>query len=211
MTTDIQQGKKSEATEASAGPASPVRRATGRHQRHSAALCGVPIRDEWRWAMTTPPENANARRQPGERVKLTNYAPSVAPVRPGIKLIPSADRNREISAREGRAARLRRKRNGETFGTPELSTWPVGGGVCRFQTRHPDIAKKLSQRRGARLVAYSVHGGYLRVFEERIEPWRARNLVRRFLRATNGAFFDLKRPPARRKSQGATKVQGGVA
>jgi hypothetical protein len=94
----------------------------------------------------------------------------------------------------------------DTFGAPELRTWRVGGGVCRFQTRRPDLAKKLSQRRGARLVAWSVHGGYLRVFEEAIEPWRARELVRRFLKATNGAFFDLKRPLSRRKRLGVPKT-----
>ena len=89
----------------------------------------------------------------------------------------------------------------DTFGTPELCTWPVGPGTCRFQTRRPDCARKLSQRSGTRLVAWSVAGGYLRVFEETIEPWRARDLVKRFLMATNGAFSDLKRPPARRKPQ----------
>lgn len=94
-------------------------------------------------------------------------------------------------------------RHGETFGTPELCTWPMGGGVCRFQTRRPDFARKLSQRSGARLVAWSVHNGYLRIFEERIEPWRARDLVTRFLTATNGALFDSKRSPARRKSLGS--------
>jgi hypothetical protein len=94
----------------------------------------------------------------------------------------------------------------DTFGTPELRTWRVGGGVCRFQTRRPDLAKKLSQRRGARLVAWSVHGGYLRVFEEAIKPWRARDLVRRFLTATHGAFFDLKRPLSRRKRLGVSKT-----
>ena len=37
------------------------------------------------------PENANARRQPGERTILTNCDRSVAPVSAGIKLISSAD------------------------------------------------------------------------------------------------------------------------
>src|ERR1041385_8451868 len=89
--------------------------------------------------------------------------------------------------------------NSEPFGTTDLCTWPMGGGVCRFQTRRPALAKKLSQRSRARLVAWSVHGGYLRIFEERIEPWRARNLVKRFLTATNGAFFDVKDRLPRRK------------
>ena len=93
----------------------------------------------------------------------------------------------------------------DTFGTPELCTWRVGPRTCRFQTTRPDLARKLSQRSGTRLVAWSVAGGYLRVFEETIKPWRARDLVRRFLTATNGAFFKLKRPPARRKSPVVSK------
>ena len=95
--------------------------------------------------------------------------------------------------------------DGDTFGTPELCTWPIGPGSCRFQTRSPEFARKLSQRNGARLVAWSVEGDYLRVFQERIEPWRARQLVTRFLTPTNGAFFDLKRPLLRRKSRGVSR------
>src|SRR5215471_18503717 len=67
----------------------------------------------------------------------------------------------------------------ETFGSGELCTWRYGAGVCRFQTTSPQTARKLSQRRGAMLVAWSVNKGYVRVFEEQIEPWRARRLVRR--------------------------------
>jgi hypothetical protein len=57
-------------------------------------------------------------------------------------------------------------------------------------------------------VAWSVHGGYLRTFDEVIEPWRARDLVRRYLTATNGAFFDPKRPPARQKRRGVSTTAG---
>jgi len=35
----------------------------------------------------------------------------------------------------------------ETFGTPELCTWPVGPGISRFQTTSPAIASKLAERR----------------------------------------------------------------
>jgi hypothetical protein len=156
--------------------------------------------------MTALPEKANARRQPGERVRISNYKRSVAPSAAGIKLISPS--SRKMNARKRRVPQPRRHRNSETFGPPEFCTWPVGGGVCRFQTRCPDLAKKLSQRRGASLVAWSVHGGYLRIFDEVIEPWRARDLVRRYLTATNGAFFDPKRPPARRKAQGSTTIAG---
>lgn len=68
-----------------------------------------------------------------------------------------------------------------TFGVEELCTWRYCPGVCRFQTRSPRFARKLSQRSKARLVAWSVLGGYLRVFEEPMEPWRARRLVERYL------------------------------
>jgi hypothetical protein len=78
----------------------------------------------------------------------------------------------------------------KTFGPPELCAWRDGAGVCRFQTTSPQFARKLSQRRGATLVAWSVNKGYLRIFQEEIEPWQARRLVRRYLKATNEAFPD---------------------
>jgi hypothetical protein len=67
------------------------------------------------------PENANARRQPGERVILTNCAPSVAPVSPGIKLISFADEGCDISAE-----RQRRKRAGNWAGSAH--PFRAGGG-----------------------------------------------------------------------------------
>jgi len=92
----------------------------------------------------------------------------------------------------------RNRHQSDTFGRPELCTWRFGPGTCRFQTTRPDFARKLSQRSGARLVAYSVGGGYLRVFEETIEPRRAQRLVRRYTTPTNGAFSSRFEPPARR-------------
>lgn len=40
----------------------------------------------------------------------------------------------------------------DTFGTEELCTWPIGPGVCRFQTRSPKFAGKLGERAGAKLT-----------------------------------------------------------
>jgi hypothetical protein len=71
---------------------------------------------------------------------------------------------------------------------PALTFWRSAPGVCRFQTNSPELARKLSQRSKARLVAWSVVGGYLRIFQEPIEPWRAQRLVSRYSKATNGAF-----------------------
>ena len=78
----------------------------------------------------------------------------------------------------------------ETFGPPELCSWRDGAGVCRFQTTSPQFARKLSQRSGATLVAWSVNKGYVRLFQEEIEPWRARRLVTRYLKPTNGVLLD---------------------
>ena len=86
-------------------------------------------------------------------------------------------------------------------GDPDLVFWQYGPGVCRFQTSSPEIARKLSQREGASLVAYSVQGGYLRIFQEEIEPWRARRLVERYLTPTNGAFLRSAAPLSRRNSK----------
>jgi hypothetical protein len=113
-----------------------------------------------------------------------------------------------------------------TFGPPELCTWSVGAGICRFQTNQPRIARKLSQRSEAQLVAYSVHGGYLRIFQEKISRRAARKLVNRYLKqnrnhrsikesrthaikATNARFSGLIRPPASRKSPGGLR-EGAV-
>jgi hypothetical protein len=85
----------------------------------------------------------------------------------------------------------------KTFGPSDLCTWRYAPGICRFETTSPQFARKLSQRSGARLVAWSVNEGYLRIFEEEIEPWRARLLVTRYLKAANGAFSEgVARPDA---------------
>jgi hypothetical protein len=68
-----------------------------------------------------------------------------------------------------------------TFGNEELCTWRVGPGISRFQTRRYAFARKLDQRSGTRLVAWSVQGGYLRIFQDEIGPRSARKLVKRYL------------------------------
>jgi hypothetical protein len=92
----------------------------------------------------------------------------------------------------------------KTYGSPELCTWCYGSGICRFQTTSPQIARKLSQRCGATLVAWSVTKQYLRVFEEEIEPWRARLLVTRYLKSTNRVLLGVVAPQKVRR--GACRV-----
>jgi hypothetical protein len=120
----------------------------------------------------------------------------------------------------GRTARQTPDR-GDTYGPPELCTWSVGAGSCRFQTNQPCIARKLSQRSRAELVAYSVHASYLRVFQEKISPRSARKLVNRYLgrngRAresasqaitpTNARFLGRKGAQNRRTSPGGLREE----
>jgi len=79
----------------------------------------------------------------------------------------------------------------ETSGPQVLCTWRYVPRICRFQTTSPQFARKLTQRSYAKLVGWSVNGGYLRIFQEKIALWRARNLVTRYFTATNGAFSTL--------------------
>jgi len=99
----------------------------------------------------------------------------------------------------------------DTFGTPELCTWVVGPGICRFQTTSPAFASKLAERSGARLVCWSVLGDYLRIYQEEIEPWRARQLVIRYLTPTNEAFSAPISSPSRSKTSGVSPEQKEAA
>ncbi len=82
------------------------------------------------------------------------------------------------------------------FGPPELCTWGYAHGTCRFQTTDPKIARKLSSRRNCKLVAWSVGGGYLRVFQENMSLGRAKRLVARYVMQPNERFFDSQSPTA---------------
>src|SRR5262249_15437588 len=104
------------------------------------------------------------------------------------------------------AAKLRSIEGYQTFGTSQLCVWRDAPGICRFQTRNPAFARKLTQRSKARLVAWSVSGGYLRVFQESIKPWRGRNLVERYLAPTNGAFFPSASPQDTPEGRGRVRT-----
>jgi hypothetical protein len=93
----------------------------------------------------------------------------------------------------------------DTFGTPELCAWLVGGGEYRFQTTSPEVARKFAQRKGARLVAWSLNGDYLRIYQERMGAGKARKLLKKYL---DGDFSlgkaSFKSPLSRRKSPGVS-------
>jgi hypothetical protein len=121
-----------------------------------------------------------------------------------MKALKRSAPGREIAG----AVKLRLAESYQTFGTSQLCAWRDAPGVCRFQTRNPAFACKLSQRSKACLVAYSVSGGYLRIFKESIKPWRARNLVERYLAPTNGAFFPDASPQDTQEAGGRVKTAG---
>lgn len=77
----------------------------------------------------------------------------------------------------------------DTFGNSDLCAWRYVPGVFRFQTRRPDLAKKLAQRSGASLVTWSVNGDYLRIYQETMPRRQAIKLVERYLKAANDGFF----------------------
>jgi hypothetical protein len=69
--------------------------------------------------------------------------------------------------------------NSDTAGDALLCAWLVAPQVVWIQTRSAEYARKLSQRRDARLVARGVAGGYLRTFEfKRGLTWAGRLIAR---------------------------------
>jgi hypothetical protein len=95
--------------------------------------------------------------------------------------------------------------NDETIGGRELSAWQVAPGVVWVQTRSAVFARKLSQRRDARLVVRGVAGSYLRTFEFQHGLAWARRLIRRYLTKTgtptNGKEIAPACPARRQKAE----------
>jgi hypothetical protein len=55
----------------------------------------------------------------------------------------------------------------------------VAEGDIRIQVHCPDQARRVSRMEGVRLVAWSVAGGYLRIFAVNRPPRWGRNLIRK--------------------------------
>lgn len=70
--------------------------------------------------------------------------------------------------------------NFEVMGDEALCAWQPVPGFTWIQTRCPAHARRLSQRKDGRLVAWSIVGGYLRTFEfHRSRAW-AQALLKRY-------------------------------
>ena len=70
-----------------------------------------------------------------------------------------------------------------------ISHWSVGGGVTRFQTRHPEIAKELRRLRQTHQVGEAVVGGYLILFDSTQRAAKLRRTLNRIERRVSGAFL----------------------
>ena len=103
--------------------------------------------------MSTPPQNANARRQPGERVnELTDGRRLLAPAR-------------DVNA---------------TYGSPELCAWQVAPGLFWIQTTKPEFSRKLEKREDMRRVEVNGLNHFRRTFET-CGRWRKiRRIIDRF-------------------------------
>jgi len=106
-------------------------------------------------------QNANARRQPGERA---SKLPDAAKVR----RLP-----RDVDA---------------TYGPPELCAWEVEPGVFWIQTTEPEFSRKLEKREDMRRVEMSGVNHFHRTFETRGRWRKIQRIIDRFLVSTGGHF-----------------------
>jgi hypothetical protein len=121
----------------------------------------------------TAPQNANARRQPGERV---------------IKL--SDEQRLGVSIRDVNA----------TYGPPELCAWRVEPGVFWIQTTEPRFSRRLEKREDTRRVEIDGVNHFRRTFEIRGTWRKIRRIIDRYLVSAGDQFSRDFWPLARRKS-----------
>jgi hypothetical protein len=133
--------------------------------------------------MSAPPEKANARRQPGERVThLTN----------GSRLRPNA---RDVSP---------------TYGPPQLCVWQVVAGVFWIQTTLPEFSRKLEKREDARRVEISGVNHFRRTFELRGTRRKVRRIIDRYLVSAGDQFSRDFGPQVASKTVGSINTAGGA-
>ena len=111
---------------------------------------------------------------------------------------------------DSHAKTQRRKKTGTkvplntAIGDRDLCAWQPVRGVWWVQTRNPNHARRLAQRKDGRLVARGVAGGFLRTFEfAGRADWGAELLARYTAaeKATGGAFERGIWPQANRTAE----------
>ena len=103
--------------------------------------------------MNAPSENANARRQPGERV---------------------------IKRTDAQTLRASNRNVNDTYGPPELCGWQVAPGVFWIQTTGPEFSRKLEKRKDTRRVEIIGINHFRRTFELRGTWRKIRRIIDRY-------------------------------
>jgi hypothetical protein len=128
-----------------------------------------------------PPENANARLQPGARAINQIYA-----------------QNLRASKRDV---------NG-SYGQPELCGWQVYPDVFWIQTTDPQFSRKLEKRDDARRVEVSGVDHFRRTFELRGTRRKIRRIIDRYLVSAGDQFFGDLWPQKTSKQSGRVNIAG---
>ena len=128
--------------------------------------------------MSTP-ENANARRQPGERLNELTERRRLP--------IPAHDVN-------------------ATYGPPGLCGWQVEPGVFWIQTTEPQFSRKLEKREDARRVEVTGINHFRRTFEVRGRWRKIKRIIDRYLVSAGGHFSQGFRPQDASKKGGSVSV-----
>jgi len=126
-----------------------------------------------------PPEKANARRQPGERVnRLANF------------------RRLGTSAKDVNS----------TYGPPELCTWRVAPGVFWIQTTEPQFSRKLEKRQDVRRVGVTGVNHFRRTFEIRGTWRKVQRVIDRYLVSASDRFSRHIWPQDSSELRGKVKI-----
>jgi hypothetical protein len=129
--------------------------------------------------MSTPAQNANARLQPGARVKqLTN----------------------------GQRLQTPAHAVNSTYGPPELCAWQVEPGVFWIQTTEPQLSRKLEKRTDMRRVEVNGVNHFRRTFETRGRWRKIRRIIDRFLLSAGDHFSQGFRLQDGSKKSGSVSV-----
>src|SRR5438105_3093847 len=128
-----------------------------------------------------PPQQANARRQPGERVnKLTDAA-----------RLPTAPR--DVNA---------------TYGPPEHCAWQVEPGVFWIQTTEFAFSRKLEKREDTCRIEINGVNHFRRTFKIRGTWRKIRRIIDRYLVSAGDQLFGIFGPQAASKKRGSVAAAG---
>jgi hypothetical protein len=150
-------------------------------RRIPVAKSRIQSRKHRRCRVNAPPENANARLQPGARAVKLTYSK---------KLRTSL---RDVNA---------------TYGPPKLCGWQVAPGLFWIQTTEPEFSRKFEKRKDTRRVEMTGVNHFRRTFEIGGTRRKIRRIIDRYLVSTGDQFFGDFRPQKTSKQSGRVNIAG---